>query len=51
MIQLSYGDQDVLALVEKVLYGFLIQKAWQVSPADLHPIVMFVPLYPPVPLT
>ncbi|KAF4460291.1 DUTPase [Fusarium albosuccineum] len=41
--QLKIGDQDVLATVEKLLYGYMIPHAWAVSPDDLHPAIIASP--------
>ncbi|KAF5008676.1 hypothetical protein FDECE_5088 [Fusarium decemcellulare] len=41
--QLKIGDQDVLAAVEKLLYGYMIPHAWGVSPDDLHPAIIASP--------
>jgi hypothetical protein len=38
--QLTFGDQDVLNLVEQILYGYLIPQAWKVSPQGLSPVIM-----------
>ncbi|RFU31604.1 hypothetical protein B7463_g4733, partial [Scytalidium lignicola] len=41
--QLNVNDQDVLAAVEKILYGYVIPQAWSVSPQGLHPAVIASP--------